>query len=39
VFAALRADPMPMMIAPFGAAFGAVVLLALFQRFGPRRGR
>lgn len=37
VFAALRADPMPMMVAPFDAAFGAVVLAALFQRFGPRR--
>ena len=38
VFAALRADPMPMMLAPFAAAFGAVMLAALSQRFGPRRG-
>lgn len=39
VFAALHADPMPMMIAPFGAAFAAVVLAALFRHFGPGRGR
>ena len=36
-FAALRADPAPAMVAPFAAACGAVVLTALFQRFGPRR--
>ena len=39
VFAALRTDPMPMMLAPFAAAGGAVLLLALLQRRTPRPGR
>lgn len=39
VFAGLRADPMPMMIAPFAAAIGAVLLVALFQRLAPRPPR
>jgi malonyl CoA-acyl carrier protein transacylase len=36
VFAALRADPMPIMIAPFAAAGAAVLLLGLVKRFRPR---
>ena len=36
VFAAMRADPTPMMVAPFAAAGGAVLLLGLAQRFRPR---
>ncbi|KQQ86335.1 DUF4337 domain-containing protein [Massilia sp. Leaf139] len=39
VFAGLRAEPMPMLVAPFAAAAGAVVLMALFQRFAPRPPR
>ena len=39
VFAAMRADPAPLMVAPFAAAGGAVLLLALAQRFRPRPGR
>ena len=35
-FAALRADPAPLVAAPFLAAGGAVLLLALFRRFRPR---
>ena len=38
VFAGVGADPMPMMIAPFAAAAGAVLLMALFQRMAPRLG-
>jgi len=36
VFAALRADPMPMLFGPFLAAGGAALLLVLFRRFRPR---
>jgi hypothetical protein len=36
VFAAMRADPTPMLVAPFAAAGGAVLLLGLAQRFRPR---
>ena len=39
VFAGLRADPMPMLLAPLGATAGAVVLMALVQRFMPRPPR
>ncbi len=39
VFAGLRADPMPMMIAPFAAAIGAVLLVALLQRLAARPPR
>jgi hypothetical protein len=39
VFAAMRDDPMPMMLAPFAAAGGAVLLLALRQWRTPRPGR
>ena len=39
VFAGLRADPMPMMFAPFAAALGAVLLMALVQRLVPRPPR
>jgi hypothetical protein len=33
VFAGVRADPMPMLLAPFAAAVGAVLLMALVQRW------
>ena len=36
VFAGLRADPMPMLWAPFAAAVGAVLLTTLVQRLGAR---
>ena len=39
LFAALRADPMPTMLMPFGAALGAVLLAALVGRFSPRLPR
>ena len=35
VFAAMRADPMPMLLAPFAAAVGAVLLTTLLQRWSP----